>query len=49
MFLTNVFAAFARWHRSREAIRMLHGFSDCALRDIGLDRAGLADVVWHGR
>lgn len=49
MFLTKLLSALRRRRRDREVNRMLHGLSDRALSDMGLDRSGIADVVWHGR
>ncbi len=49
MFLTTLFAAIQRWHRCRNDLRLLSGFLDHELRDIGLDRGSIQDAVWHGR
>lgn len=49
MFLSRLMAALRRRRRDREVARMLHGLSDGALSEMGLDRSSIADVVWHGR
>jgi len=39
----------ARWLRNRAAERQLSELSDFQLRDLGIGRADIARVAWHGR
>ena len=38
-----------RWLRNRRAERLMSSVSDERLRDMGITRAEIARVVWHGR
>ncbi len=38
-----------RWLRNRRAERLMSFLSDEQLRDMGISRADIARVVWHGR
>ena len=49
MFLATLFAAFQRWYTRREAVRLLSGFSDHELKDLGIHRSDILDAVWHDR
>ena len=49
MFLLTLIAAFQRWHDRREAARLLSGFSEHELKDLGIRRGDISDAVWHGR
>lgn len=39
----------ARWWRNRQAMALLGGAEDAMLRDIGIGRSEIEDVVRHGR
>jgi uncharacterized protein YjiS (DUF1127 family) len=46
----NALAAMAaRWLRNRAAERQMSELSDFQLRDLGIGRADIARVAWHGR
>jgi uncharacterized protein YjiS (DUF1127 family) len=49
MFLSTLLAAIQRWHTCREAARLLSSFSDHELKDLGIHRSDIVDVVWHDR
>lgn len=38
-----------RWLRNRRAERLMSSLSDEQLHDMGISRADIARVVWHGR
>lgn len=44
-FLCRIWNAAQREHRLRATIRTLHGLNDRTLRDIGLHRGNIEDVV----
>ncbi|MGO4572541.1 DUF1127 domain-containing protein [Microvirga sp. 2TAF3] len=47
--LARFFAALAREIRVRRDMRLLSGFDEAALHDIGLVRGGVEDAVRYGR
>jgi uncharacterized protein YjiS (DUF1127 family) len=47
--LTAVVAAFRGWREQRSAMRTLSNMSDAMLKDIGLTRGEISDLVANGR
>jgi uncharacterized protein YjiS (DUF1127 family) len=48
-FLARAVSWFVAWRAERNAIRSLSGFSDEMLKDIGLTRGEIPDLVRYGR
>jgi uncharacterized protein YjiS (DUF1127 family) len=40
---------FVEWQNARSAVRQLSHMSDAALKDMGITRSEIADIVHHGR
>lgn len=49
MYLAQMIRALAEWRRNRIAVRQLAELDDRILRDIGLNRTQIKQVVLHGR
>jgi uncharacterized protein YjiS (DUF1127 family) len=47
--LVDVFHRFIRWRAERNAIHRLSNLSDALLKDMGVTRGEISDVVRHGR
>ena len=47
--LAAVFQRFIRWRAERNAIHRLSNLSDALLKDMGLSRGEIPDVIRHGR
>jgi uncharacterized protein YjiS (DUF1127 family) len=45
----SIFAKFHAYRTQQKAIRQLSAFDDRTLRDMGLDRSGIRDVILNGR
>ena len=48
-FLARAVRWVAAWHAERSAVRNLSHFSDAMLKDIGVTRGEIPDLVRHGR
>jgi uncharacterized protein YjiS (DUF1127 family) len=47
-FLVRLVARVRTWNERRKAIQTLHGMSDTLLRDLGIERYEIEDVVRRG-